>query len=317
MHPPNRREWLASASTLLGAGAIVSSTQSARAEAPQPSFRYGLNTSTISGQKLSLVKELEIAAKTGYDGVEPWLREIEAHERAGGSLADLRKTIADLGLVILDAIGFAEWAVDDDARRAQGVEQMKRDMEKVRAIGGTRIAAPPSGATEQSDLDLRKVAERYRVILDAGRDIGVIPQVEVWGFSKSISTLGEAARVAIGANHADACILADVYHLYRGGSGFDGIKLLNARALRVLHMNDYPADPPRAEITDAHRVFPGDGVAPLKAILGDLRAIGFAGYLSLELFNKDYWKRDPEAVAREGLSRMKAAVASAVGTSNS
>ncbi|MEM9701078.1 MAG: sugar phosphate isomerase/epimerase, partial [Planctomycetota bacterium] len=34
--------------------------------------------------------------------------------------------------------------------------------------------------------------------------------------------------------------------------------------------------------------------------------IGFAGTLSLELFNPELWKRDPSEVAAEGLAKMKA-----------
>ena len=78
--------------------------------------------------------------------------------------------------------------------------------------------------------------------------------------------------------------------------------------MHVFHLNDYPADPPRAEITDAHRVYPGDGVAPLPDILRTLRDIGFRGMLSLELFNRDYWQQDALAVARTGLEKMKAVV---------
>ncbi|HTU90780.1 MAG TPA: sugar phosphate isomerase/epimerase, partial [Gemmataceae bacterium] len=142
--------------------------------------------------------------------------------------------------------------------------------------------------------------------------IGVVPQVEVWGFSKTLGRLGDAACVAIESGHKEACILADVYHLYKGGSGFTGVNLLNGSALHVLHVNDYPADPPRARITDANRLYPGDGVAPLKTFLRDLRRIGFRGVLSLELFNREYWKRDALAVARTGLEKMKAVVASSL-----
>jgi sugar phosphate isomerase/epimerase len=71
-------------------------------------------------------------------------------------------------------------------------------------------------------------------------------------------------------------------------------------------MNDYPADPPREKITDAHRVYPGDGVAPLVEMLRDLRRLGFSGFLSLELFNRDYWKQDALLVAKTGLAKMKA-----------
>ena len=45
----------------------------------------------------------------------------------------------------------------------------------------------------------------------------------------------------------------------------------------MLHINDYPADPPREKMTDAHRVYPGDGMAPLPAILRYLFAAGFRG----------------------------------------
>jgi sugar phosphate isomerase/epimerase len=77
-------------------------------------------------------------------------------------------------------------------------------------------------------------------------------------------------------------------------------------------MNDYPARPPRAEISDAHRFYPGDGVAPLKLLLRNLHDIGFRGFLSLELFNRGYWAQDPLIVARTGLEKMKAVVRSSL-----
>jgi len=99
-----------------------------------------------------------------------------------------------------------------------------------------------------------------------------------------------------------------VYHLHRGGSALGGIRLLSPRTIHVLHFNDYPADPPREKLTDADRVYPGDGVAPLKALLQDLAAGGFRLMLSLELFNRKYWSQDPLQVARTGLAKMKAVV---------
>ncbi len=240
------------------------------------------------------------------------MRELEQYVKDGGNLKDLGKRIADRGLSVESAIDFFEWIVDDDTQRKKALENARRGMDMVKQIGGTRIAAPPSGATNRTDLPLLTVAERYRVLLDIGTQIGVVPQVEVWGFSKTLSRLGEAACVTIESGHKEACILADVYHLYKGGSGFNGINLLNGSAMHVLHMNDYPADPPRAAITDAHRLYPGEGVAPLKTFLRDLRNIGFRGVLSLELFNKEYWKRDALAVARTGLEKMKAVVASSL-----
>lgn len=274
--------------------------------------RYCINTSTIRGQKLGIVAEIELAAEVGYDGIEPWIGEIEEYQKSGGKLSDLKKRIADHGMKVESAIGFANWIVDDEEKRKQGLEQAKRDMELVAAIGGKFIAAPPAGATGQTDLDLFQAAKRYGDLIKVGREIGVTPQVEVWGFSKSLSRLGECIFVAIESGCQDACVLPDVYHIYKGGSGFEGLGLLAGATIQCFHMNDYPADPPRDKIGDADRVYPGDGIAPIESILKSILKNGFSGALSLELFNRDYWKLDAEVVLKTGLEKMKAQVAKAI-----
>lgn len=306
----SRRELLAMTGIALGSGdlQLMSSTDSVRSASRAEPFRYCFNTSTIRGQKLPLVDVVEIVAKAGYHAVEPWIDEIERYRDSGGSLADLGKRLRDHGISVESGIGFAEWIVDDSAKRKQGIEQAKRDMELLAQIGGKRLAAPAVGATEIAGFDLHKAAERYRALLEVGAPIGVVPMVEVWGFSKTLQTLGEAAMVAIGSDHPQACVLPDVYHLYKGGSGFHGIKLLSAEAVHVFHVNDYPAVPARETITDADRVFPGDGVAPLSQVFQDLKAIGYRGVLSIELFNASYYAQEPLSVAKTALAKLKAAV---------
>ncbi|HEY7424598.1 MAG TPA: sugar phosphate isomerase/epimerase [Gemmataceae bacterium] len=302
-----RRTWLGTTAAAVGGG-LATAKVMAEEKSDNP-FRYCLNTATLMGQKLSIVEEVEIAGRAGYQAIEPWVREIDQYVKDGGSLKDLGKRIADRGLSVESAIDFFEWIVDDDTKRKKGLENARRNMDMVKQIGGKRIAAPPAGATNQANIPLLTVAKRYRALLDIGDRIGVVPQVEVWGFSKTLNRLGEAALVAIESGHKDACILADVYHLYKGGSGFTGVNLLAGSAMSVLHMNDYPADPPRETIADKNRIYPGDGIAPLKTFLRDLRRIGFRGVLSLELFNPEYWQRDALTVARTGLDKMKAVVA--------
>ena len=267
-------------------------------------FLYCLNTATIRGQKLGIIKQAEIAAQAGYDAIEPWLDSITEYVRNGGTLVDLKKRISDLGLTVEGAIAFPEWVVDDEVRRAKGVEQAKRDMDTVAQIGGKRMAAPPSGATTGPKLDLIAAAERYRVLLEAGDQVGVVPELELWGFSKNLNRLGECVGVAMETGHRNACVLADVFHLYKGGSALQGIGLLGPNTVQVLHMNDYPKDPPPEKIDDSYRVYPGDGVAPLTDLLRLLRRTGGQKVLSLELFNRKYWSEDALAVAKTGLAKM-------------
>jgi hypothetical protein len=246
-----RREMLAQTGVALGTGVAASLTSMAAAAAPEraqndprpepESFRYCFNTSTIRGQKLTLVEEIEIAAKAGYQAVEPWIKEIEDYRQTGGSLKDLDKRIRDLGLTVESAIGFAEWIVDDEARRAKGLEQARWDMDLVRQIGGKRLAAPPVGATEQADIDLLEAAERYRALLELGSQMGVAPQVELWGFSKTLSRLGQVAHDELDGR------VETVGHGGVGGAGVDDRDLGSAGQEEVDHVRADEAGTPGHE----------------------------------------------------------------------
>ncbi len=276
--------------------------------------RFALNTSTVRGQKLSVIEQIEVTAKAGFDGIEPWIGDLQKYADQGGSLGDLKKRIEDLGLTVDSAIGFANWIVDDEEARKQGLENAKKEMSLVKAIGGARVAAPPVGAHRGNVTPppLPVIAERYRALLEVGEKIGVTPQLELWGFSPTLSKLSELAYVAAGAEHPNACVLPDFYHIYKGGSDFSALGMIEASRMHCFHMNDYPADPPRESIADKDRVFPGDGVCPLPKIIRQLLDHGFKGTFSLELFNPDYWERDALEVATEGLAKSKAVVTAAL-----
>lgn len=267
-------------------------------------FGYCLNTSTIKGQGLSLVEEIAVAARAGYGGIEPWVSELDAYTAAGGDLNELGTRIADAGLAVPNLIGFFAWAVDDDARRDAGLAEARRNLEQARRIGARRLAAPPMGVTE-GGLRLDAAAERYARLLAIGEEYGVTPMLEFWGMSKSLGRLSECLYVAAETGRRDACLLADVFHIYKGSGNFAALRLLGPETLGLFHVNDYPADPPRAEIDDSQRVFPGDGTAPLGQIFSDLAHAGFTGMLSLELFNPAYWAMDALEAARIGLAKLR------------
>jgi sugar phosphate isomerase/epimerase len=315
---PTRREWLAG----VAGSATLAVAQGGEPVTAQrkPAFGFCLNTSTVrdkNGKSRPIVELIDIAARAGYDAIEPWTSEIDEYLKSGGQLKELRKRIENAGLKVADVIGFSEWIVEDEARRKKGLEQAKRDMGWAAEIGSPHVAAPPVGATggmskrdnpkfTQPVIDLLAAADRYRALLELGKSMGVTPIVEIWGFSKTLRRLGEALCVAAECGESQACILPDVYHLYKGGSDFTGLGLLADNAVGIFHVNDYPKID-RDKITDADRVYPGDGIAPLKEVFAALRRSGYGGYVSLELFNRGYWKQDPNTVAKTGLAKTKAA----------
>ncbi|AMQ55896.1 sugar phosphate isomerase/epimerase family protein [Algoriphagus sanaruensis] len=266
-------------------------------------FKFSLNTSTIRGQKLSLPQIIELAARSGYDGFEPWMMEIEGYLKEGKTLASLKKLASDAGLEFFDCIGFPTWMAQDEEKSKTGFTQMEKEMGILAELGCTRVAAPAIGT--DAPLDLLKAGERYKKLLELGRKTGVMPQLEFWGAFPSFFHLGQAMAVAAAADDKDAKILADVYHLFRGGSGFEGMKMLDGHAIDIFHMNDFPGDIPRTEQQDKDRVMPGDGAAPMQELSDTLKSKGGQLILSLELFNPTYYAMDAEVVIKEGLGKMK------------
>ena len=111
--------------------------------------------------------------------------------------------------------------------------------------------------------------------------------------------------VAIESGHPSARVLLDNYHLYKGGSSLETLKLINPLSTDVLHVNDYPDGMPRNTITDADRTYPGDGVSRLRDVLKMLQSPQRPLVLSLEVFNKKYYSQKASEVTKTGLAKMK------------
>ncbi|MCS5491578.1 sugar phosphate isomerase/epimerase family protein [Algoriphagus limi] len=298
----NRRNLLKSLVLAPLAGVAVNA-EAKPAVKRESTFKFSLNTSTIRGQKLSLPEIIELTARAGYDGFEPWMMEIQAYLESGKSLASLKKLASDAGLEFFDCIGFPTWMAQDEEKSKAGFAQMEKEMGILAELGCPRVAAPAIGT--EAPLDLMQAGEKYKNLLDLGRKTGVMPQLEFWGAYPSFHHLGQAMMVAAVANDPDAKILADVYHLFRGGSGFEGMKLLDGQAIDIFHLNDVPGDIPRLEQQDKDRVFPGDGAAPMQELANTLKSKGGEIILSLELFNPTYYAMDADYVVKTGLEKMK------------
>lgn len=299
----NRRELLKLSGAATFASFIPSSFAWAAGSQKGP-FRFCLNTSTISGQNPGLLKYLEIASEAGYDGVELWINDIKDYLRNGNSLQSLAAFIQSKNIAVYNAISFTTWMAADDAQRKMGIAELEKEMKILKALGCHRIAAPPAGVEAGAPVNIENAATRYKEILQLGRTYDVMPLLEFWGASGTLYNFSQAIAIAAAADDTEARILPDVYHLFRGGSGFNCLELVNGKVIDVIHMNDYP-DKPVAEQTDSDRVYPGDGIAPLKQILQSLKAMGGTKVLSLELFNETYWKQDALQVANTGLQKMK------------
>lgn len=290
-----------SAAAALTAPARASETPKPKSGLPLP---VGLNCGTLAGYALKLEEQIGLVSKAGYDGIEPWTRHVDEFLSRGKKLPEIRRRLGDAGLVAYNLIAFAKCMVDDPAERAKNLEQMKREIGWAAEIGCKNIACTMWGVEKLDPLKFDEYAARYAAVLEAAKPFGVRPLLELWGH-RALHRLGDALKIAALANDDSAGLLLDFYHLYRGGNSFGSLGLVNLGGMDVFHINDYPPTPAREKLADADRVYPGDGVCPFGEILPKMYAQGFRGALSLELFNKTYWKNPPEKTLSEGFEKTK------------
>jgi len=257
--------------------------------APNPKeSRIALNTATIIYKKLPITEQIRLGHEAGFRNIEIWFRDVDQFLTSGGTLAELKERLDDCETRVVGGINFIQWGHPDKEIRTKALDEMRRAMEQMRALGGSALAAPPSGIYQNPNITLAEIAERYRAVLELGDRFEIVPQLEIWGAGPTMMKLSDAVWVTTEAAHPKASLLLDVYHLYRGGNDFASLRQLNGRQLPNFHWNDWPGGRERLSLVDSDRVLPGEGVAPLKEVSALLDEIGFTGTYSLEIFNKEF-----------------------------
>ncbi len=309
------------AATVTGASAMaarVAPPQEPATTRANPSRHAGtpwpicLDTATI--RPVPLLDKIRIAAAAGYDAIEPWESELADHERLGGNLNDLGKLLRDQGLRVPSVIGL--WNAIPETQEAWDAQlPASRDrMRMASAIGAEHIQVIPQPERPRERFDPAWAAARYRDLLEIGiRDYQLVPAMVFVKFLPGARTLGQAAQIAIDSGHPQAKVIPDTFHMFIGGTTFGGLHHLRGEFIAIFQFNDAPAAPARDQLQDRHRVYPGEGVLPLREILQDLKRTGYTGCVSLELYNEEYWKQDPMMVAQTGLEKTLAVIRSACG----
>ncbi len=263
-------------------------------------LHYCLNMSTIRGTPL--MEQIQIASDAGYDAVELWYADADAHVAGGGRYLDVYKAVDRLGMEVASVIYYDGWfdCAKEDWPRVK--DDAERRMSRATTLGTAQIIfSPPRGRA-----DLATGARRFAELLEVSKEIGVRPVFEFQGSVEQYNTIESALEVLALAGGGE--MVLDPFHIFRGGGSVESIAKLRPEQIAVAHFNDIVTSVPREQQGDGDRVMPGDGTFDLRRYCDLLRGTGYRGYLSLELFREDLWARDPREVARIGLEKMRAVV---------
>ena len=263
------------------------------------SFKLCLNTSTIRPQPL--LEKIRLAAEAGFAAIELWINDLYEHVGRGGEIGDVEKALADHGLEVPSMIALRQWGEASELEYPLMLDEARRRMELAARLGATyMVATPPREACPEAQL-----VDRYGELLELGRQVGICTTFEYVSFFGSVSTLDQAISIVEQVGDTDATLIVDAFHTWNSGGDIEELREIPAERISHFHIDDADPGMPAGTQADPNRVMPGDGPIDLEAEIAILRAIGYEGTVSLELFNPELWEKDPAEVLCTGIERMR------------
>lgn len=262
-----------------------------------PGERLGIATVCLSG---TLEDKLAAAAIARFDGVEIFEPDLVASPL---SPAAIRDRCAELGLSIDLYQPFRDLDSTDPDRFAANLRRAERKFDVMEQLGCDTVlvcSSVSADAVPDPSEQLRELAERA-----ARRGLRIAYEALAWG--THVNTYEASWEVVRRADHPALGLCLDSFHILSRGSDPAGIAGLPADKLFFLQL----ADAPRLRMdvlqwSRHHRLFPGQGAFDLPAFLTRVLDAGYAGPLSLEVFNDVYRQSDPQRTAVDAMRSLLA-----------
>ena len=244
----------------------------------------------------------------GFRAMELWLPKVERYLEAGHGVAEAADLLRDHGLRAPAACAQGNLLLSTGAARQEALDELRRRLEIMQATGCPILVVPAEALPQPLPRPVAPLYERavagFAEACDVARPYGVSLALEFIKGPRLAGTPLTAQEIVVRSERENAGVLFDTFHFYAGYGKLEDVERLDGRRLLFVNVNDALGSVPREALTDKDRVLLGAGVFPLAAIFGRLRALGYAGCYSLELFNDDVWEQDPFAVARQAYQLM-------------
>lgn len=252
-----------------------------------------------TSMKADLSTDIAVSAQAGYGALELWVAKVD-HYLKSHSLAELKALLQkhQVAPLTLNSLEFIAFRADEFP---QIEERCKQLCEIAAGIGCPFIAVIPSPRPAW-DTPWEKVVEEHvralRALADIAAPYGIRLAFEFIGYGGfSVRTPRGAWETIQTTGRDNVGLVFDVAHFTIGGGRLEEIGQLDPERIYVLHLDDVE-DTTREAYTDARRLLPGRGVAPIGEILARLKTIGYDGPCSIELFRPEYWAWDPLDLAK-------------------
>ena len=275
-----------------------------------------LNTATVRKQG-SLIDIVEACARHGIRAIDPWRDQV-----AAVGLDRAVRAVRDAGL---DLSGYCRGGMfpADAAHRGQARDDNRRAVDEAKALGAPCLVLVVGGlpqysrpgSTPSKDLGAAQaqVADGIAELLEYARNVGMKLAIE------PLHPMYAADRACVNSMRQalDLCdrldpdrtrrlgVALDVYHVWWDFELFEQIQRCGKERLLAFHVCDWMV--PTADMLN-DRGMMGDGVIDLPRARAAVEALGYDGYIEVEIFSNRWWGYSLDEVLSTCIARFKTVV---------
>jgi sugar phosphate isomerase/epimerase len=245
-------------------------------------------------RELSLPEAIELAGKTGFQGIDFSI--LEAADLVDEHGIDYVGNLFDSAGVLPGLWGLpVAWRRDDQWQ--QELEQLPRLAALGRDLGCTRTSTVCGCSSDEREYaeNFTWHVERIRPIAEVLKEYDCRLGMEFIGPKTSrtrrkyefIYTLEGLMELATAIGTGNVGLLLDAWHLYTSGGSVDDLDKITAQDVVTVHVNDAPAGVDREEQIDNVRALPMEtGVIDLPGFMRKLDGMDYDGPVTPEPFSQ-------------------------------
>jgi 4-hydroxyphenylpyruvate dioxygenase len=242
-------------------------------------------------------------ADAGVEAMEVWLTKLENHLQQH-SAAETRKLLTDRGMTLAAAAYQGGLLLSQAEARLAHFDHFRKRLDLCQEFGIKTLLVVADFVDKVDATALERAVVSLAQAAQWAAGYGVTLGLEFRGKNTFCASLDTAIAMVEGCGEPNVGVCLDVFHYYTGPSKLEDLDRLSVDRFAHVQIADI-AGVPRELATDADRILPGDGDFQLMSILDRLRALGYEGYVSLELMNPTLWRANPKQVAEIAITSLR------------
>src|ERR1700754_2206264 len=248
-------------------------------------IRRAIATVCLSG---TLEDKLDAVGAAGFDGVEIFENDLIA---SSSTPAEVQKRCADLGLSIDLYQPFRDFDTAAPHRLTANLRRADHNFSVMDQLGLVTMLVCSSVAADAVD-DPEQLADQFHTLAERASLRGIKIAYEALAWGRHVNTWGQSWEVVRRGDHPSLGVCLDSFHVLSRTpepEAISAIAELPGEKIFFLQLADAPLMAMDVlQWSRHHRLFPGQGSFDVAGLARHALNAGYAGPLSLEVFNDHF-----------------------------